>query len=52
STVVLTTSSEGTGTKPWVLDEVKGSSEAKGDSAINWGSEEESEYFKEENIDE
>ncbi|GKB83323.1 hypothetical protein Tco_0950218, partial [Tanacetum coccineum] len=52
STVILTTSSEGTGTKPGVLDEEKGSSEAKSDSATNWGLEEESEYSEEENIDE
>ncbi|GKE87293.1 hypothetical protein Tco_1564768, partial [Tanacetum coccineum] len=52
STAILTTSSEETSTKPRVPDEVKGSSEAKGDSAIDWGSEEESEYFEEENVDE
>ncbi|GJW52957.1 hypothetical protein Tco_0097042 [Tanacetum coccineum] len=52
SIVILTTSSKGTGTKPGVLDEVKGSSEAKGDSAIDWGSKKESEYSKEENVDE
>ncbi|GJU35619.1 hypothetical protein Tco_1183973 [Tanacetum coccineum] len=49
STVILTTSSEGTGTKPGVPDEVKGNSEVKGDFAIDWGSEEESEYSEEEN---
>nr|GEU98707.1 zf-CCHC domain-containing protein/UBN2 domain-containing protein [Tanacetum cinerariifolium] len=43
-TIILTTSSERTGTKPRVPDEVKGGFEAKGDSAIDWGSEEESEY--------
>ncbi|GJU06340.1 hypothetical protein Tco_1122770 [Tanacetum coccineum] len=52
STVILTTSSEGTGTKPRVPDELKGSSEVKGDFAIDWGSKEESEYSEEENVDE
>ncbi|GJX57206.1 hypothetical protein Tco_0287103 [Tanacetum coccineum] len=51
-TVILTTSSEGNGTKPGVPNEVKGSSKAKGDSAIDWGSKEESEYSEEENVDE
>ncbi|GJT71769.1 copia protein [Tanacetum coccineum] len=50
--IILTTLSEGTGTKPRVPDEVKGNFEAKGDSAIYWGSEEESEYSEEENVDE
>ncbi|GKC85302.1 hypothetical protein Tco_1141019, partial [Tanacetum coccineum] len=45
-------SSEGTGIIPWVLDEVKDSSKAKGDSTIDWGSEEESEYSEENKIDE
>ncbi|GKB95490.1 hypothetical protein Tco_0981627 [Tanacetum coccineum] len=52
STIILTTLREGTGTKPGVPDEVKGSSKAKGDFAIDWGSEEESEYSEEENVDE
>ncbi|GJY46727.1 hypothetical protein Tco_0435790 [Tanacetum coccineum] len=47
STDILTTSSEGTGTKPGVPDEVNSASKAKADSAINWGSEEESEYSEE-----
>ncbi|GJS60459.1 hypothetical protein Tco_0655243 [Tanacetum coccineum] len=47
STDILTTSSEGTGTKPGVPDEVNNASKAKADSAINWGSEEESEYSEE-----
>ncbi|GJT43670.1 hypothetical protein Tco_0952385 [Tanacetum coccineum] len=50
--VIFTTSSEGTGTKPGVLDEVKDSSEAKGDSAIDWGSKEDSEYSEENKVDE
>ncbi|GKB51613.1 hypothetical protein Tco_0902366 [Tanacetum coccineum] len=37
STCIFTTSSEGTGIKPGVPDEVKGSSEAKVDSVIKWG---------------
>ncbi|GJS95315.1 hypothetical protein Tco_0802283 [Tanacetum coccineum] len=45
-------SSEGISTKTRVPDEVKGSPEAKGESANVWGSEEDSEYSKEENIDE
>ncbi|GJW13543.1 hypothetical protein Tco_0017676 [Tanacetum coccineum] len=52
STVILTTSHEGIGTKPGVPDEVKDFSEAKADVTLDWGSEEESEYSKEENIDE
>ncbi|GJW02718.1 hypothetical protein Tco_1561574 [Tanacetum coccineum] len=51
STIILTSSSEGTGTKPGVPDEVKGASEAKVDSSIDWGSKEESKYYKEENVD-
>ncbi|GJX69825.1 hypothetical protein Tco_0305552 [Tanacetum coccineum] len=39
STVVSITLSEGTGITPGVPDEVKENSEAKVDSAINWGSE-------------
>ncbi|GJW32740.1 hypothetical protein Tco_0052772 [Tanacetum coccineum] len=41
-----------TSTKPRVPDEVKGASEAKADSTINWGLEEKSEYSKEETVDE
>ncbi|GKA67535.1 hypothetical protein Tco_0767452, partial [Tanacetum coccineum] len=52
STVILTTSSEGTGTKPRVLDEVKGTFEAKVDAILDRGSKEESEYSEEETIDE
>nr|GEV77660.1 hypothetical protein [Tanacetum cinerariifolium] len=52
STVILTNSNEGTGTKPRVPDEVKESFEAKGDFAIDWGLKEKSEYSKEETIDE
>ncbi|GJX43850.1 hypothetical protein Tco_0260526 [Tanacetum coccineum] len=48
----LTSASEGTGTKPGVPDEVKGASEAKANSSIDWGSKEENEYYKEENVDE
>ncbi|GJZ12765.1 retrovirus-related pol polyprotein from transposon TNT 1-94 [Tanacetum coccineum] len=46
STVVSATSSEGTGTKPGVPDEEKVSSEEK--VILEWGSEQESEYSKEE----
>nr|GEV28502.1 hypothetical protein [Tanacetum cinerariifolium] len=42
---ILSTSSEGTGTKPGVLDEEKGTSTAKADVILDWGSEEESEYY-------
>nr|GEX43530.1 hypothetical protein [Tanacetum cinerariifolium] len=41
SIVIFTTSSEGTDTIPGVPEEVKGASEAKVDSAIDWGSENE-----------
>ncbi|GKG47837.1 hypothetical protein Tco_0507322, partial [Tanacetum coccineum] len=41
STYIFKTSSERTGITPGVLDEVKGSSEAKVDSVIDWGSENE-----------
>ncbi|GJY73505.1 retrovirus-related pol polyprotein from transposon TNT 1-94 [Tanacetum coccineum] len=44
STIILTTSHEGTGTKPGVPDEVQGSSAAKADVTLDWGSENESEY--------
>ncbi|GKB18097.1 hypothetical protein Tco_0852020 [Tanacetum coccineum] len=39
STIILTTSHEGTGTKPGVPDEVQGSSAAKADVTLDWGSE-------------
>ncbi|GKF60549.1 hypothetical protein Tco_0177335, partial [Tanacetum coccineum] len=52
STIILTTSSEGTGTKLGVPDEVKGASKAKADYTLDWGSEEESEYSEEETVDE
>ncbi|GKC31566.1 hypothetical protein Tco_1038860 [Tanacetum coccineum] len=52
STVILTTSSEGTGAKPGVPDKEKVTSEAKADVILDWGSEEESEYSEEENVDE
>ncbi|GJW21564.1 hypothetical protein Tco_0032186 [Tanacetum coccineum] len=51
STVILTPSSERTGSKPGVPDEVKDISEAKADVTLDWGSEEESVYSKEENVD-
>nr|GEU56464.1 hypothetical protein [Tanacetum cinerariifolium] len=51
STCIFTTSSEGTGIKSWVPNKVKGSFEAKVDFAINWGSKNESDYFKEDTID-
>ncbi|GJW13626.1 hypothetical protein Tco_0017759 [Tanacetum coccineum] len=50
STVILATSSEGTGTKPRVPDEEKVTSEAN--AILVWGSEQESEYSKEDNDDE
>ncbi|GJS32811.1 hypothetical protein Tco_0531193 [Tanacetum coccineum] len=49
---IFTTSSEGTGVKLGVPDEVKGSSKAKADSAIDWGSENKSDYSEEEKVDE
>ncbi|GJW05879.1 retrovirus-related pol polyprotein from transposon TNT 1-94 [Tanacetum coccineum] len=52
STIILTTSSEGTGTKPGVPDKEKVTSEANADVILDWGSEEESEYSEEENVDE
>ncbi|GJX02289.1 hypothetical protein Tco_0186202 [Tanacetum coccineum] len=48
SKVVLATSDEGTGTKPWVLDEEKVNKEKV---ILEWGSEHESEYSKEDLID-
>nr|GEV63925.1 retrovirus-related Pol polyprotein from transposon TNT 1-94 [Tanacetum cinerariifolium] len=52
STVILTTPHEGTSIKPRVPDEVQGSSAAKADVTLDWGSKNESEYSKEETIDE
>ncbi|GKC51564.1 hypothetical protein Tco_1074309, partial [Tanacetum coccineum] len=52
SIVIFTTSSEGTGITLGVPDEVKGSSEAKVDSAIDWGSENKSDYSDEAQVDE
>ncbi|GKB19332.1 hypothetical protein Tco_0853255 [Tanacetum coccineum] len=49
-TVIFTTSSEGTSITPGVPDEVKVTSEAKADSTIDWGLENESGYSEEENI--
>ncbi|GJU86325.1 hypothetical protein Tco_1293871 [Tanacetum coccineum] len=48
--IVPATSSEGTGTKPGVPDEEKVTSEAN--VILEWGSEQESEYSKEEDDDE
>ncbi|GJW11841.1 hypothetical protein Tco_1577668 [Tanacetum coccineum] len=50
SIVVFATSSEGTGTKPGVPNEEKVTSEAN--VILEWGSKQESEYFKEEDDDE
>ncbi|GKA00741.1 hypothetical protein Tco_0673406 [Tanacetum coccineum] len=47
STITPTTSSEGTGTKPGVLDEEKVTFKAKADVILDWGLEEESEYYEE-----
>ncbi|GKA32819.1 hypothetical protein Tco_0719186 [Tanacetum coccineum] len=52
STVILTTSSEGTGTVPGVPNEANGAFKAKADSAIDWGSENKSDYSKEDKVDE
>ncbi|GKC30352.1 hypothetical protein Tco_1037646, partial [Tanacetum coccineum] len=52
SIVIFTTSSEGTGITLGVPDEVKGSSKAKVDSAIDWGSENKSDYSDEAQVDE
>ncbi|GJW08215.1 hypothetical protein Tco_1570638 [Tanacetum coccineum] len=49
---IFTTSSEGTCVKLWVPDDVKGSSEAKADSAIDWGLKNKSDYSEEEKVDE
>ncbi|GJU12228.1 hypothetical protein Tco_1134624 [Tanacetum coccineum] len=49
---ILTTSSEGIGITLGVPNEVKGSFEAKVDSTIDWGSENESDYFEEAKVDE
>ncbi|GJU02154.1 hypothetical protein Tco_1112492 [Tanacetum coccineum] len=47
STVIVATSSEESGTILGVLDEVKGAFEAKANPAIDWGSEDESDYSTE-----
>ncbi|GJV40174.1 hypothetical protein Tco_1418614 [Tanacetum coccineum] len=47
---IFITSSEGTGITPGVPDEVKGSFDAKVASAIDWGSENESNYSEEEKV--
>ncbi|GJX97196.1 hypothetical protein Tco_0352994 [Tanacetum coccineum] len=52
STCIFTTSSEGTGITLGVPDEVKGSSATKADSAIDWGSENESDQFDETQVNE
>ncbi|GJZ25525.1 hypothetical protein Tco_0569778 [Tanacetum coccineum] len=52
STGIMSTSSEGTGTKPGVSDEEKDTSVAKADVTLDWRSEEESEYTKEDDDDE
>nr|GEU92352.1 uncharacterized mitochondrial protein AtMg00810-like [Tanacetum cinerariifolium] len=51
STCIFTISSEGIGIKSGIPDEVKGSSKAKVNFAINWGSENKSDYSKEEKVD-
>ncbi|GKA07647.1 hypothetical protein Tco_0686871 [Tanacetum coccineum] len=50
STIIPATSSEGTGTKPGVPDEEKVTSKAN--VILDWGSEQESEYIKEDDDDE
>nr|GFA09393.1 hypothetical protein [Tanacetum cinerariifolium] len=50
SSVILATLSKGTDTKLGVPNEEKFTSKAKVDVLLNWGSEEESEYSKEENV--
>ncbi|GJZ79677.1 hypothetical protein Tco_0644514 [Tanacetum coccineum] len=50
--VVFSTSNEGTGTKPRVLDEEKVTFEAKANVTLDWGSKEESEYTEEDDDDE
>nr|GFA00324.1 hypothetical protein [Tanacetum cinerariifolium] len=52
STVIPATLSEGTSTKPGVLDKEKVTSKAKANVLLDWGSKEESGYSKEENVDE
>ncbi|GKB46926.1 hypothetical protein Tco_0897679, partial [Tanacetum coccineum] len=51
STNIFITSSEGTGIKTGVPYEVKGTSEAKVESAIYWGSKNESDYSDEDTVD-
>ncbi|GKG55246.1 hypothetical protein Tco_0571886, partial [Tanacetum coccineum] len=50
SASIFTTSSKGTRITPRVLDEVKGSSAAKADTAIEWGSKNESDKSNEEKV--
>nr|GEZ20279.1 hypothetical protein [Tanacetum cinerariifolium] len=50
STVIPATLSEGTSTKPGVLDKEKVTSKAKANVLLDWGSKEESGYSKEKNI--
>ncbi|GJY04222.1 hypothetical protein Tco_0370162 [Tanacetum coccineum] len=50
STIILATSSEGTGTKPGVPDEENVTSEAN--AILEWGSEQKSEYSEKDNDDE
>ncbi|GJY13134.1 retrovirus-related pol polyprotein from transposon TNT 1-94 [Tanacetum coccineum] len=52
STIILTTSSEGTGTKPRVPDEEKDTIKAKANVTLDWGSKNESDYSKEDQVDE
>ncbi|GJX84216.1 hypothetical protein Tco_0334990 [Tanacetum coccineum] len=52
STGILSTSSEGAGTKPGVLDEEKDTFAVKANVTLDLGSEEESEYTKEDDDDE
>nr|GFD14646.1 hypothetical protein [Tanacetum cinerariifolium] len=50
STVILTLSSEETGTKLGVPNEVKDISKSKADATLDWGSEHESDNSKEANV--
>nr|GEX59959.1 hypothetical protein [Tanacetum cinerariifolium] len=52
STFIVTSSSERTGTRPVVPNEVNDSSKANGDSIIDWDLEKESEYSEKEKVDE
>ncbi|GKA49283.1 hypothetical protein Tco_0742241 [Tanacetum coccineum] len=51
STVILTTSHEGTGIKPGVPNAVQGNSAAKAGVTLDWGSKNKSEYSEEETVD-